>query len=170
MPDDKHQHESTSEASLPPPTHPPKLPQRDYSALPQKPITLKREINAPPALKQPEQKHKTRRETVTQKESIPRPKSAKAKQLPPANPWAQLGISPETEAMAISAAQRDGVTVGEWLEQVILQHTSEAQPPPPAEIENGLAESLKSIDERLGRLENHRGFWIRFWDRFMEQR
>lgn len=170
MPDDKHQHESTSEESLPLPTHPPKLPQRDYSSLPQKPITLKREVKASPALKRAEQKNKTKRKTVTKKESIPRPKSAKAKQPPPANPWALLGVSPEAEAMATSAAQRDGVTVGEWLEQVILQHTSEAQPPAPAEIESGLAESLKSIDERLGRLENHRGFWIRFWDRFMEQR
>ena len=112
------------------------------------------------------------RKSGTRKESIPKPKSAKAKRpaTPPPNPWAQLGLSHEAEAAAVAAARQAGVTPGEWLEQVIHQHTAEEAPAQPAEVESELAESLKSIDERLGRLENQRGFWLRFWDRFMEPR
>jgi hypothetical protein len=168
MPDEKHQHESTLDKPTPLPTHPPKKPRKDYSALPQKPITLKHEVSSPAALNR--QKQKPKRKSVTKKASIPKPKPAKAKQPSPPNPWTLLGISPEVEKAAMSAAQQEGVTVGEWLEGMILRHTSEETIPHPTESESGLAESLKSIDERLGRLENQRGFWIRFWDRFMEQR
>ena len=170
MPDEKHQHESTSDDAIPLPTRPPKQPRKDYSALPQKPITLKREVSTSPALKKREPPSK--RKAGTRTEPIPKPKSVKAKRpaTPPPSPWAQLDLSPKANAAALSAAQQEGITLSEWLEQVILQHTAEQAPAQPAEVESELAESLKSIDERLGRLENQRGFWLRFWDRFMEPR
>lgn len=79
------------------------------------------------------------------------------------------GISPKAKKIALAAAKQKNITVNEWLESVILQSTQPEQQADNRAVENSLSVSLKSIDERLERLEQQKGFWARFWDQFMEQ-
>lgn len=170
MPDKKNQSETTPDDSLPLPTHPPKQPRKDYSVLPQKPITLKREISTSPSLKG--STHKPKRKAGSKPASVPKPKSPKpkTKRASTANQWTLRGVSKAARDAASAAAQSEGIELGRWLERVILEHVAPNKAEQPDKADEALLESLQSIDERLDRLENHRGFWVRFWDRFMEQR
>ncbi len=40
--------------------------------------------------------------------------------MPPVAPWSVKGIDPRARALAKSAARREGMTLGEWLNRVIL--------------------------------------------------
>jgi hypothetical protein len=157
------------------PKKPPGRPARDYSNLPQKPISLKQlgtkkklnsagktEAKSGPATKQ--------KKKVMPKKPVPRVKKRHPDQWPP------QGISEEARAYARNQADRQGVSVGEWLERLIIDHrqsaTGDRQTPaetdtrePPDEI----TETLHAIEQRLDRIEERRSFWSRFWDQVMKQ-
>jgi hypothetical protein len=166
MPDKKNQSETTPNDNPPLPAHPPRQSRKDYSVLPQKPITLKHEIKTPPALK----KSTHKRKAGTKPKSTPKPKVAKASGPSPADQWTLRGISQEAREAASAAAEREGLEVGKWIERQILERAEPENTQQFVKLDEALLESLQSIDERLDRLENQKGFWIRFWDRFMEQR
>ncbi|MCU7851768.1 MAG: hypothetical protein KZQ80_06090 [Candidatus Thiodiazotropha sp. (ex Monitilora ramsayi)] len=159
----------TDKATVQPPNQPPKELQQDYASLPQKPIKLKKDLNHPPARKGGPSGKKAQ----TKKEPIPVPRrKATAKKKANTNKstqWTLKGISPESKALAINAAEQVNMKVSEWLEKVIHQAT---QPSPenttPIDTEM-LTSTLKSIQQRLDRIEQQKGFWGRFWDQFMEQ-
>ena len=44
--------------------------------------------------------------------------------MPPVAPWSVKGIDPRARALAKSAARREGMTLGEWLNRVILDDGS----------------------------------------------
>ncbi|MCU7916177.1 MAG: hypothetical protein KZQ65_09860 [Candidatus Thiodiazotropha sp. (ex Gloverina cf. vestifex)] len=141
---------------------------RDYSSKPQKPITLKSGVRTPTALKRgaPKTQKKPKRTSVpsstknlTKKKTTPNSRSQ----------GVLRGISPKAKKIALAAAKQKNITVNEWLESVILQSTQPEQQADNRAVENSLSVSLKSIDERLERLEQQKGFWARFWDQFMEQ-
>jgi hypothetical protein len=143
------------------PKKPPKRPSRDYSNLPQRPITLK----------QGEKKKRVgMNKKVTPKKAIPRVKKQ------PANQWLLKGISAEAKQFALDEANRQGVTIGEWVEQLILDHqqpeTNEQNKPveldDPRERDE-ILEALYAIEQRLDRIEDQRGFWARFWEQVMNQ-
>lgn len=162
MPDKKKPSEATPDESVPLP----KQPKKDYSTLPQKPITLKSRVDSPPVLKRAKKKAKPKSRATPN--PVARPKPVNKKPPPSGNPWTLPGVSQEARDAAEAAAVQEGLKLSEWLEKLILQsiRSADAQ----SEVETKLAQSLKSIDERLDRIENQKGFWIRFWDRFMEQR
>jgi len=167
MPDKKKPSELTPEASIPTPKRPPKQPRMDYTTLPQKPITLKHEVQSPAVLKQAAKK--TKRRPHTRSNPTDTSKTVKKKTPHAVNQWDLNGISPEAREKALAAAAKAGINLDAWIERLILQGESSANIASD-EKETAISESLKSIDERLDRLENQRGFWVRFWDRFMEQR
>ncbi|MEW8506270.1 MAG: hypothetical protein AB2598_06160 [Candidatus Thiodiazotropha sp.] len=157
------------------PKKPPKRPSRDYASLPQRPITLK---------------------PLKKKKPLPTPKRASAKpkpapkkkkkvaprqQLPkvtkqPVDQWLLQGIAEEVKQYALEEANRQGVTLGEWIERLIIDQqqpaasapetvTGHEDPQPQEEI----SEALHAIEERLDRIEERRSFWSRFWDQVMRQ-
>ena len=157
---DKSQ-ETKSAARRERPRQPPKEPQQDYSALPQKPIKLKQDVSLPDALKTGTAKSKkTRRSQPTVKKKTEKPASRKRSMI-------LEGISQEAKTIATASAEDEGVTLDHWLENLILdQHR--AKPGAPDESLEMIAYSLRQIEQRLERLENQRGFWSRFWEQFME--
>lgn len=142
----------------------------DYSARPQRPITLKRGVRTPPVLKKeapPKKQTKPKKRlssTVTEK------KAKKTGGTSTANQWILRGISPATKNIALTAAKQEGIKVSDWLESVIIKSTQPYNQALRTSTEEAhLSTTLKSIDERLQRLEQQKGFWARFWDQFMEQ-
>ncbi|MAB69414.1 MAG: hypothetical protein CMH89_07240 [Oceanicaulis sp.] len=57
--------------------------------------------------------------------------------MPPVAPWSVKGIDPRARALAKSAARREGMTLGEWLNRVIL--------------DDGVSEPAKDWDDQLSR-------------------
>jgi hypothetical protein len=166
MPDKKNPSESPPETSIPLPDGPPKQPKIDYTTLPQKPITLKHEVKSPVVLKKAIQKAK--RKTQVQKKPPAPPKRAPSKPAAAVNEWDLSGLSASTKEKALADARQNGLNLAEWIEQLVWKDVPSQSTT--NEAETLISESLKSIDERLDRIENQKGFWVRFWDRFMEQR
>ncbi len=52
--------------------------------------------------------------------------------MKPGIPWSVKGIEPEVRAVAKHAARRSGMTLGEWLNSVILDQSEENEPAPTA--------------------------------------
>lgn len=63
--------------------------------------------------------------------------------MPPVAPWSVKGIDPRARALAKSAARREGMTLGEWLNRVIL--------------DDGVAETAKDWDDQLSRFPGFGG-------------
>jgi hypothetical protein len=159
MPDKSQETKSATRRQRP--KQPPKEPQQDYSALPQKPIKLKQDVSLPDALKTGTAKSKkTSRRKPTVKKKTENTASRRRSVI-------LEGISQEAKTVATASAENEGVTLDHWLENLILdQHR--AKPAVPKESLEMIARSLRQIEQRLERLENQRGFWSRFWDQFME--
>ena len=159
----------TDEAAVQPPDQPPKEPSQDYASLPQKPIKLKKDLNPPPARK----RGPSGKKAQPKKESIPVPRrKTTVKKKTNANKstqWTLNGISPESKALATHAAELENMNVSEWLEKVIHQATQPPSDQPTSIDAEMLTTTLKSIQERLDRIEQQKGFWGRFWDQFMDQ-
>jgi uncharacterized protein (DUF1501 family) len=149
MPDD-----SSDKPSVTPPipNKPPKPPRRDYSALPQKPITLK---------------HKAKKATHKSSKSPAKSASATSKKKP-SSPWNIDSMSTEAKQIIQAGAESQGLTIAQWLEALVMNqdkffhHENE-------EREKHLLRSLHDIEQRLDRIEQQRGFWSRFWDQVMNQ-
>ena len=63
--------------------------------------------------------------------------------MPPVAPWSVKGIDPRARALAKSAARREGMTLGEWLNRVIL--------------DDGVSENAKDWDDQLSRFPGFGG-------------
>jgi hypothetical protein len=158
------------------PKKPPKRPTRDYSALPQRPITLKQIGKKKSVAK----KHK--RSAKSKTTTAPRKKTATKRAIPgvkikPSGQWLLKGIPESTKQYAQEEAEHHGLSVEEWIEQLILSHQQSATSEQVDDtnesyIEGDLeqiAESLYAIEQRLDRIEEQRGFWSRFWEQVMNQ-
>ena len=146
------------------PDKPPKPLSRDYSALPQKPITLKHKRKKP-ASSTTRPPVKAKPATKTQRRTG---KKTAATEKKPPTPWNIEGISNEIKQVILAAAEVEGVSVSQWLEQLVTEQMNTPQ----KEADPGdeqLLRSLQAIEQRLERIEKHRGFWSRFWDQVMDQ-
>jgi hypothetical protein len=157
---DKSQ-ETKSAARRERPKQPPKAPQQDYSALPQKPIKLKTDVSLPPVLKKGTAKRRN-----TSKETVPTAK--KRKRTSPPRKAVQVfdDLSAEARKLALNAASDSGLEPIAWLEGLIRntqQNHRAEETPSNAE----LLHMLQKIDQRLQRIENQRGFWSQFWEQYM---
>ncbi len=142
-----------------------KLPIRDYSTLPQKPIKLKDEIDLHPALKSAETEHKSAQATPPL--AKPRRKKPTIPKTPaPKTPTLIDSLSPEAREILQRAASTSGLEPLAWLDQLVRQ-SPQTDHRPPTSDNRELLQMLHKIDERLLRLEDQRGFWSRFWDQFM---
>ncbi|MCU7936186.1 MAG: hypothetical protein KZQ99_15135 [Candidatus Thiodiazotropha sp. (ex Dulcina madagascariensis)] len=157
--------DTSDKRPAPTPKKPSKRPTRDYSALPQRPITLKGKNKRKNAQAHP-------RETVKDKPAATRkkspPKATKTDKTRAAQAWSLKKISAEAKQIAQEGADLQGITVDEWLEQLIMASQRPA-PPPPQPSDEQLSNALRAIEQRLDRLEEQRGFWNRFWDQVMKQ-
>jgi|LakMenEpi03Aug12_release.lakeMendotaPanAssembly.Ray.scaffolds.fasta_scaffold2434580_1 hypothetical protein len=77
-------------------------------------------------------------------------------------PWSVKGISPEARQVAKQAAQRAGMTLGEWINRLVLQPPSPAlnadpvnNPDPPANTAYlaQLQQLIHELEARLGGLQ-----------------
>jgi hypothetical protein len=137
------------------PKKPPKRPTRDYSAIPQKPITLKHRKKKPVPSKQ-----KAAAKEV-QQEDIPSPRKNRA------NPWHLEGISEEAKAAIVAGAEREGLTIAQYLELMALRQDREAVLAQTQSADPEILSRISAIEQRLERVEKQRGFWGSFWDKVM---
>ncbi|MCU7844345.1 MAG: hypothetical protein KZQ93_10955 [Candidatus Thiodiazotropha sp. (ex Monitilora ramsayi)] len=163
--------EKTANTSVPPAKNPPKSPKKDYSSLPQKPIKLKKDVDVPTALRRNSTKPPSKK---ARDKSLPTPKKPRKpttdkSRARNANQWTLRGISAEAKAIAMNAATQEDIKVSEWLERLIMQSVQPQQKEGIGITEDELSATLHSIDTRLERLEQQKGFWARFWDQFMDQ-
>ncbi|MEW8026945.1 MAG: hypothetical protein AB2792_03810 [Candidatus Thiodiazotropha sp.] len=152
------------------PKKPPRRPARDYSSLPQRPITLKRINKKKSAGKTKKGRADTvsstapKRKIASKKSAIPRTKKQPPKQ------WLLKGINDATRQYAQAEAERQGVAIGEWLEQLILNHQQQASNASSVDSDQEeITETLHAIEQRLDRIEEQKGFWRRFWEQVMDQ-
>ncbi|MET0061726.1 MAG: hypothetical protein ABW176_05445, partial [Candidatus Thiodiazotropha endolucinida] len=101
------------------PKQPPKRPARDYSALPQRPITLKHSKKKKSASKTKKSSANKMPSSASKKKAPPKKAVPRVKKKP-ANRWLLKGISETTRQYAQEEANRQGVAIGEWIERLIL--------------------------------------------------
>jgi hypothetical protein len=154
------------------PKKPPKRPTRDYSTLPQRPITLKQKSKKKPEKKTPRHSAKAKPTAAPRKKTaLPRVKKK------PSSEWLLKGIAESTRQYAREEADRQGLSLEAWIEQLILSQrqpvSGEQDDESNEEYMEGdleqIAESLFAIEQRLDRMEEQRGFWRRFWEQVMNQ-
>jgi hypothetical protein len=157
------------------PKKPPKRPTRDYSNLPQRPITLKQAGKKKSISKQSKSAVTTKSSHTPAKKAAK--KTTRQTKEQSTDQWLLQGITQSTRELAQQEAMIHGLTLEAWLEQLILNH------PPPQINEQGenrddehlkynleqIIESLGAIEQRLERIEEQRGFWSRFWDLVKDQ-
>lgn len=138
-------------------------PKTDYSELPQKPISLKKDIGG---LAGPVGKQHESDKPDSARLSAPGAKNKPAvkKKLPAASQWTLRGISKAARETAAQAAKQEGVKLHQWLERAIYQ-AAEASPQT-SENDQQLMERLEDIRDRLERIERQNGLAYRFWQRF----
>jgi hypothetical protein len=158
------------------PKKPPKQPARDYANLPQRPITLKQIGKKKSTGKTAKGSTKTTPSTTPRKEATHKKTTPRVKKKP-SDQWLLKGISQTTIQYAKEEAERQGLGLEAWVEQVILNYqqtavSDQTNETNEADIEGDLeqiAETLYAIEQRLDRIEEQRGFWGRFWDQVMNQ-
>ncbi|MES9854388.1 MAG: hypothetical protein ABW170_21455 [Candidatus Thiodiazotropha sp. L084R] len=150
---DTNSDKTTSASSIP--KKPPKRPKRDYSAMPQKPITLKHIEKKPVRTKQ----------KAASQEQQPASKPTPRKKA--TNPWHLEGMSEEAKATIKAGAESEGLTIAHYLEQMVMQRDREAAPAQVQTPDAGTLSRISAIEQRLDLIEEQRGFWGSFWDRVM---
>ncbi|MCU7933132.1 MAG: hypothetical protein KZQ90_20240 [Candidatus Thiodiazotropha sp. (ex Codakia rugifera)] len=139
---------------------------RDYSALPQKPISLKR-------IKKKKPTPETQTTTIKSKPSATNkktaPKTAKAVKKRPPNQWNLKGLSDEAKQAVIEEANQRDISITAWIEQLIMSSRNLEDKSIP-DNEQQLTHTLRAIEQRLDRIEQQRGFWSRLWDQAMDQK
>ena len=70
------------------------------------------------------------------------------------SPWAIRGVSQEARNAAMSAATREGQTLGEWLDRAIREQikTARANPPGPT-LEETMVKLVETLDRQNSRLD-----------------
>ncbi|MES9943635.1 MAG: hypothetical protein ABW080_01610 [Candidatus Thiodiazotropha sp.] len=157
------------------PKKPPKRPSRDYANLPQRPITLKQAKKKKSLNMKKKSDSKTKQATAPKKKAVSKKAIPRVKKQAP-NQWLLKGISEEAKQYALNEANRQGVTIGEWIEQLIFdsQEPAASEQDEPAETyfaeeQDEITGALYAIEQRLDRIEDQRGFWARFWEQVMKQ-
>ncbi|MCG7870777.1 MAG: hypothetical protein N0C81_12510 [Candidatus Thiodiazotropha lotti] len=145
---------TSSSSSIP--SKPPKRPKRDYSALPQKPITLKHKQKKKPTVKKQRPKAQT-----AQQNAKP---SVKKKAH---NPWHLEGMSDDVKAAIVASAEREGLSIAQYLEQLVLQQHDTATAGQLLQLDTEIHDRMNAIERRLDRIEEQKGFWGSFWERVM---
>ncbi|MEJ2620095.1 MAG: hypothetical protein P8163_07490 [Candidatus Thiodiazotropha sp.] len=135
---------TTDSSSIP--NKPPKRPKRDYSALPQKPITLK---------------HKQNKPVVKKQKAKPKPKQKIE------NAWHLEGMSDEVKTAIVAGSDREGLSIAQYLERLVLQQNSTATASQLLQLDTELHERINTLERRLDQIEAQKGFWGSFWDRVM---
>ncbi|MCU7874272.1 MAG: hypothetical protein KZQ91_16145 [Candidatus Thiodiazotropha sp. (ex Lucinoma borealis)] len=145
---------------------PSKKPLRDYSAMPQKPISLKRKTKKKlaPVIQNAAIRPKP---SATNKKTAP--KAAKAVKKRPPNQWDLKGLPDEAKQAVIEEANQRGMSITDWMEQLIMSSRNLEDKPAPVN-EQQLTNTLHAIEQRLDRIEQQRGFWSRLWDQAMDQK
>ncbi|MEO8677296.1 MAG: hypothetical protein ABI569_17090, partial [Casimicrobiaceae bacterium] len=70
-------------------------------------------------------------------------------------PWNLSGVDKETREAVIEAARLSGLSVGEWLNQVLGGNFAEPELDPPPENEAGeIAQSIERLTQRLGAMDD----------------
>jgi hypothetical protein len=139
------------------PNKPPKSPERDYSALPQKPITLK---------------HKQKKATVKKQKSTAQPSKQKGKSTSNKktdDSWHLEGVSNEVKATITAEADRQGLSVGAYLEKLIIQQHDTATAGQLLQLDTELHDRINSLERRLDRIEAQKGFWGSFWEKVISK-
>ncbi|MEN8166139.1 MAG: hypothetical protein ABFR65_01520 [Pseudomonadota bacterium] len=77
--------------------------------------------------------------------------------------WILRGVSISARDAATKAARAEGVKLGEWLDRIILRTT--IAPAESGETQQQVLEALQDIQNRLERIEYHRGFLSRLWEK-----
>ena len=68
-------------------------------------------------------------------------------------PWSFKGLRPEARETAKEAARRSGVSLGEWLNSVIIQHAEQVGVPAPSLVDGkSRAGDIAAVNERLNDL------------------
>ncbi|MBW9271936.1 MAG: hypothetical protein K1566_20030, partial [Candidatus Thiodiazotropha sp. (ex. Lucinisca nassula)] len=127
----------------------------DYSALPQKPITLK---------------HKQKKATVKKQKPAAQPPQQKAKSTAKKkaqNPWHLEAISDQAKATIVAEADRQGLSITAYLEQLVMQQHDTASTGQLLQLDTEIHDRMNALERRLDRIEEQRGFWGSFWDRVM---
>ncbi|MCU7892887.1 MAG: hypothetical protein KZQ78_15280 [Candidatus Thiodiazotropha sp. (ex Ustalcina ferruginea)] len=148
------------------PKMPPKKPLRDYSAMPQKQISLKRKTKKKLAPVTQNATIRSKPSTTNKKKA---PKAAKAVKKKSPNRWDLKGLSDEAKQAVIEEANQQGMSITDWIEQLIMSSRNLEDKPAP-ENEQQLTIALRAIEQRLDRIEQQRGFWSRLWDQAMDQK
>jgi hypothetical protein len=158
------------------PKKPPKRPTRDYSTLPQRPITLKQAGKKQSTDKASKISADTKTTSPGSKKAIAKKAAPQVKRRPN-DGWLLKGIAQSTRAYAQQQADAHGRTLEAWLEQLILsQQQSDVKEQVDKTDEDYLkydleqiVDSLSAIEARLERIEDQRGFWSRLWEQAMKQ-
>jgi len=131
---------------------------RNYTELPQKPITLKTGIGG---LAGPRRKRPVQATATKPNKPAPVPPRLRPAKRPrkATTQWTLRGISPEAREVALQAAKQEGMPVGQWLDRVISQAVAPA-PEPPDRLSRVL-ETLADIQARLDRIEQGPDWWLR---------
>ena len=75
--------------------------------------------------------------------------------MKPGIPWSVKGIGPEAREAAKDAARRSGMTLGEWLNAIILEQQGGTATPASADVGDGSVQSqLDALSEQIRRLAN----------------
>ncbi|MET0002212.1 MAG: hypothetical protein ABW087_01150 [Candidatus Thiodiazotropha sp.] len=157
------------------PKKPPKRPARDYSTLPPRPITLKHR-NKKKSASNTKKSSANKMPSTASRKKPPSKKAVPRVKKKPANQWLLKGISDTTRQYAQEEADRQGVPIEKWIEQLILSHQRSAASSQHAPYESHtddereeITETLHAIEQRLDKIEEQKGFWRRFWEQVKEQ-
>lgn len=134
--------------------------------MPQKPISLKRKTKK---ILIPETQNAAIRPKPSTTNKKTAPKAAKAVKKRPPNQWDLKGLSDEAKLAIIEEANQQGMSITDWIEQLIMSRRNLEDKPAP-ENEQQLTIALRAIEQRLDRIEQQRGFWSRLWDQAMDQK
>ena len=134
----------------------------DYSELPQKPITLKKDIGglAGPGRKRQQAEGVASAappaNTVKKKASVKKRREVSTQ-------WTLRGVSKSARELATNTAREEGLKLHEWIEGAIYQAATAS--PTDRETDQEVLDALQDIRRQLERIEQQSGLLYRMWQR-----
>ncbi|MEW8382524.1 MAG: hypothetical protein AB2704_11785, partial [Candidatus Thiodiazotropha taylori] len=83
------------------------------------------------------------------------------------NPWHMAGMTDDVKAAIVAAAERDGLSIAQYLEQLVLQQHDTATAGQLLQLDTEIHDRMNAIERRLDRIEEQKGFWGSFWEKVM---
>jgi hypothetical protein len=74
-------------------------------------------------------------------------------------------MSDEVKATIIAEAEREGLLIAQYLEQLVLQQHDKATAGQLLQLDTELHDRMNALERRVDRIEEQKGFWGSFWDR-----